>query len=136
MVKVRWIGPHFFFVGAVLPERASEARPGGLPRLVVKLSQKPLAVPAFTVQNGRAKSWVTLCSTTVDRAEISRINGLRFIVALDLETASETAAFANDVGQGDARHAGLQIISAIPFFSSCGALDALEQKIKATSRTR
>lgn len=50
-------------------------RPGGLPRLVVKLSQKPLAVPAFTVQNGRAKSWVTLCSTTVDRAEISRING-------------------------------------------------------------
>ena len=74
MVKVRWIGPHFFFVGAVLPERASEARPGGLPRLVVKLSQKPLAVPAFTVQNGRAKSWVTLCSTTVDRAEISRIN--------------------------------------------------------------
>ena len=51
-------------------------RPGGLPRLVVKLSQKPLAVPAFTVQNGRAKSWVTLCSTTVDQAEISRINGL------------------------------------------------------------
>jgi 4-amino-4-deoxy-L-arabinose transferase-like glycosyltransferase len=49
-------------------------RPGGLPRLVVKLSQKPLAVPAFTVQNGRAKSWVTLCSTTLDRAEISRIN--------------------------------------------------------------
>jgi len=45
------------FVRAVLPESPPpEARLGGLPRLVVRCSQKPLAVPAFTVQNGRAWS--------------------------------------------------------------------------------
>ena len=39
------------FVRAVLPVKAPEAPSGGLLRLVARFSQKPLAVPAFTVQN-------------------------------------------------------------------------------------
>lgn len=44
------------FVRAVLPESAIEALTGRLPALVVRFSQKPLAVAAFIVQNGRAWS--------------------------------------------------------------------------------
>jgi len=62
------------FVLAVLLVKAPEAPSGGLPRLVARISQKPLAVPAFTVQNGGASSCVTRRPTTVDRAEIGRIS--------------------------------------------------------------
>jgi hypothetical protein len=65
-----------FFVGAVLTRESPKAPSGRAPEVGGQVLTKPLALPAFTVQNGRAKSWVTLCSTTVDRAEISRINGL------------------------------------------------------------
>ena len=54
-LKVRWIGPHFFFSFEISYQREPlKPRLGGLPRLVTRFSQKPLAVPAFTVHNGRA----------------------------------------------------------------------------------
>ena len=49
--------PHFFFLFELSYQREPAEGPSGrLPRLVVRFSQKPLAVPAFTVQNGRAWS--------------------------------------------------------------------------------
>jgi hypothetical protein len=56
-VSIRCMGRHYFFSFELFSlERTPEARLGGLTRLVVRFSQKLLAVPAFAVQNGRAKS--------------------------------------------------------------------------------
>src|ERR1035441_7882572 len=66
--------PHFFFSFELsYPARPLKRRLGGLPRLAVRLSKIPLAVPAFTVQNDRAWSCVAHRAATTDRAEIGRI---------------------------------------------------------------
>jgi hypothetical protein len=66
--------PHFFFSFELsYPARPLKRRLGGLPRLVVRPSKIPLAVPAFTVQNDRAWSCVAHRAATTDRAEIGRI---------------------------------------------------------------
>ena len=47
--------PHFFFSFELsYPARPLKRRLGGLSRLAVRLSKIPLAVLAFTVENGRA----------------------------------------------------------------------------------
>ena len=44
------------FVRIALPERGPEAYVGGAREVGGQISQKPLAVPVFIVQNGRAWS--------------------------------------------------------------------------------
>ena len=63
-----------FFVRAVLPDRVPKPRLDGLSRLGGQVSQRPLAVPAFTVQNGHGGLEWTRRATTMDRAEIGRIS--------------------------------------------------------------
>jgi hypothetical protein len=63
------------FVRTVLPGRAPKLRLDWLQRLVVRSYEKPVAVPAFTVQNGRADLEVTRRAPTIDRAQIGRICG-------------------------------------------------------------
>lgn len=67
--------PSFLFlVRAVLPEGVLKPRLDGIARLGGQVSQRPLAVPAFTVQNGHGDLEWTRRATTMDRAEIGRIS--------------------------------------------------------------
>jgi hypothetical protein len=56
-LKTRWIGLTSSFRSSFLTRKRSP-KPvwAGSRRSVVRFSQKPLAVPAFTMQNGRASS--------------------------------------------------------------------------------
>ena len=64
------------FVRADLPDGPPKPWPGRAPEVDGEGSPKPLAVRAFTVQNGRAWSCVTHRAATTDRAEIGRIRRL------------------------------------------------------------
>ena len=66
---------HFFFSFELsYLKSASESASGGAPEVCDQMQEKPLAVPTFIVQNGRAWSRVTRRATASDPAEIGRIS--------------------------------------------------------------
>lgn len=68
---------HFFFSFELSHLRVpKKPRLGGALEIGNQLSQKPLAVSTFIVQNGPSWSRVTRRATASDRAEISRLSPL------------------------------------------------------------